>query len=49
MKDEDGNGIADTDAAIVTSFRAYQMIQRELELANSVGANKSSASVCQYR
>ena len=45
MKDEDGNGIADTDAAIVTSFRAYQMIQRELELANSVGANKSSASV----
>ncbi len=45
MKDEDGNGIADTDAAIVTTFRAYQMIQRELELANSVGANKSSASV----
>ena len=45
MKDEDGNGIADTDAAIVTTFRAYQMIQRELELANSVGANKSSANV----
>ena len=46
MKDEDGNGIADTNAAIVTTTRAYQMIQRELELANSVGANKSSASVC---
>ncbi|MDE7185167.1 MAG: flagellar hook protein [Lachnospiraceae bacterium] len=45
MKDDDNNGIADTNAAVVTTTRAYQMIQRELELANSVGANKSSASV----
>ncbi len=45
MEDKDGNGVADTDATIITATKAYSMIRRELELANNVGANKETSSV----
>ncbi len=52
MKDEmntngtQGNDeIDDVDASVITDEKAYEMIQEELRLANSVGANKTQASV----
>ena len=45
MEDNDNNGVADTDAMIITSTKAYSLIRQELELANNVGANKATSSV----
>ncbi len=41
----DGDKIDDVDASVITDEKAYEMIQEELRLANSVGANKTQASV----
>ncbi len=56
MKDEmntngtQGNDeIDDVDASVITDEKAYEMIQEELRLANSVGANKTQASVAAYK
>lgn len=56
MKDEmNTNGtqgddeIDDVDASVITDEKAYEMIQEELRLANSVGANKTQASVAAYK
>lgn len=40
-----GDKIDDVDASVITAEKAYEMIQEELRLANSVGANKTQASV----
>ncbi|MDE7479501.1 MAG: flagellar hook protein [Lachnospiraceae bacterium] len=45
FKDGNGDEVSDTDNLVVTTQGAYQMIQRELQLANSVGANKQAAEV----
>lgn len=44
-----GDKIDDVDASVITAEKAYEMIQEELRLANSVGANKTQASVAAYK
>lgn len=39
------DGIDDVDASVITAATAYAMIQEELRIANSIGANKEDAVV----
>ena len=44
-----GDKIDDVDASVITAEKAYEMIQEELRIANSIGANKTQASVAAYK
>jgi flagellin len=39
MKDEDGNGIGDNDASIISATQAYTLITEELRKASSIGTD----------
>ncbi|MBQ2258080.1 MAG: flagellar hook protein [Lachnospiraceae bacterium] len=45
MKDVGSDGVDDVDASIITADHAYDLIEQELKIANSVGADEQPASI----
>ena len=45
MKDGGSDGVDDVDASIITAGHAYDLIEQELKIANSVGADEQPASI----
>ena len=45
MKDDDGDGIDDSDSSVISAAKAVELMTAELTAANNIGATKTAATV----
>ena len=45
MKDDDGDGIDDSDSSVISAAKAVELMTAELTAANNIGATKTAATI----